>query len=143
MKTPVRSFFLIKLQALRPATLFKFRLQHRCFSMKFANFLRTIFFTEHFPWLPLKIMNSNNYLRVLPIFATRQFHQFFYKNSLTTLQSASTTVEHFYLLKIATIFENKTTYFKQEPHFLIDQPRIYSPVPNNRGVLIKGGRGEV
>ena len=26
---------------------FKNRLQHRCFSVKFAKFLRTIFFTEH------------------------------------------------------------------------------------------------
>ena len=31
---------------------------------------------------------------------------------INILQSASTVVEHFYLLKIATILENRTTYFK-------------------------------
>ena len=81
--------------------------------------------TEHLRWRLLKIMNSNNYWRVWPIFATRQLHQFFYKNSLTILSSASTVVEHFYLLKIATILETRATYFKQEPQFLIDQPGTY------------------
>ena len=66
------SFFLMKLQALRPATLLKTRLQHRCFPMKFAKFLRTPFFTEHLWWLLLKIMNSSSYLRVLPTVATKQ-----------------------------------------------------------------------
>ena len=37
--------------------------------------LRTPYFTEHLQWL--RTMNINNYLRVLPIFATNQFHQFF------------------------------------------------------------------
>ena len=37
------SFFLIKLQALRPVTLLKTD-QHTCFPMKLVNFLRTIFF---------------------------------------------------------------------------------------------------
>ena len=40
-----QSLFLIKLQALglRPATLFKKRLWHRCFPVNFAKFLRTSF----------------------------------------------------------------------------------------------------
>ena len=34
---------------------------------------------------------------------------------------ASTIMEHFCLLKMpATVFEMRTTYFKKEPHFLID-----------------------
>ena len=33
----------------------KKRLQHRCFSAKFANFLRTSFFTEYLRWLLLKL----------------------------------------------------------------------------------------
>ena len=37
-----------------PATLFKKRLQYRCFSVNFARFLRTPFFTEHLWWLLLK-----------------------------------------------------------------------------------------
>ena len=118
-------FLFNKVAGLKACNFIKNRLQHRCFPIKFTNFLRTPFFTEHFRWLLLKIMNSNNYLRVLPTFATRQFHQFFYKNSLMILPSASTIVEHFYLLKIAAILETRTIYFKQEPHFLIDQLRTY------------------
>ena len=39
--------------------------------MKFGNYLRTPFFTEHLWWLLLKIMNSSSYLTVLPIVATK------------------------------------------------------------------------
>ena len=38
---------------LRPATLFKKRLWHRCFPVNFAKFLRTPFFIEHLWWLLL------------------------------------------------------------------------------------------
>ena len=38
---------------LRPATLFKKILWHRCFPMNFAKFLRTSFFIEHLWWLLL------------------------------------------------------------------------------------------
>ena len=31
------------------------RLQHRCFPVKYAKYLRTHFFTEHLRWLPLNI----------------------------------------------------------------------------------------
>ena len=46
-----RSIFLIKLQAWR--SVIKKRLQHRCFPVKFAIFLRTPFFIEHLRWLLL------------------------------------------------------------------------------------------
>ena len=39
-------FFLIKLPASKPATLFKKRLWHRCFPVNFVKFLRTAFLTE-------------------------------------------------------------------------------------------------
>ena len=39
---------------LRPATLLKKRLWHRCFPVNFAKFQRTPFFTEHLRWLLLK-----------------------------------------------------------------------------------------
>ena len=39
--------FLIKLRNLRPATLLKKRLWHRCFPVNFVKFPRTPFFTEH------------------------------------------------------------------------------------------------
>ena len=53
--TCARVSFLIKLQAsgLRPATLLKKRLRHRCFPVNFVKFLRTHFFTERLRWLLL------------------------------------------------------------------------------------------
>ena len=39
--------------SLRPATLLKKRLWHRCFLLNFAKFLRTSFLTEHVWWLLL------------------------------------------------------------------------------------------
>ena len=44
--------FLIKLHTSRSATLLE-RLQHSCFPVKLAKFLRTFFFTEEFQWLLL------------------------------------------------------------------------------------------
>ena len=38
---------------LRPATLFKKKLWHRCFPVNFAKFARTVFLLEHFWWLLL------------------------------------------------------------------------------------------
>ena len=38
----------------RPATLLKKRLWHRCFLVNFAKFLRTHFLTEHLRWLLLQ-----------------------------------------------------------------------------------------
>ena len=52
-KTPVPESFCYNVAGLRPATLIKKRLWHRCFPMNFAKFLRTSFFTEHFWWLLL------------------------------------------------------------------------------------------
>ena len=53
-KHPCWSLFLIKLQVLKTCNFIKKRLQHRCFPVKFAKFLRTpFFFTKHFRWLLL------------------------------------------------------------------------------------------
>ena len=52
---------------LRPATLLKKRLWHRCFPMDFAKFLRTPFFKEHLLWLLLQKQFSN--------FATSNHHK--------------------------------------------------------------------
>ena len=48
-------------RGLRPATLLKKRLQHRCFPVNFANFLRTPFFAEHIQWLLLKYIVNMEY----------------------------------------------------------------------------------
>ena len=47
-------------QSLRPATLFKKRLWHRCFLVNFAKFLRTSFFIEHLRWLLLNAEKGAN-----------------------------------------------------------------------------------
>ena len=53
--TRARVSFSIKLRALglRPATLLKKRLWHRCFPVNFVKFLRRPFLTEHLRWLLL------------------------------------------------------------------------------------------
>ena len=54
-----QSPFFNKVAGLRPATLLKKRLWHRCFPVNFAKFLRTPFFTKHLRWLlemPLTFM---------------------------------------------------------------------------------------
>ena len=44
-----QSLFFNKVAGLRPATLLKERLWHRCFPVNFVEFLRTSFFIEHLP----------------------------------------------------------------------------------------------
>ena len=44
---------------MRPATLLKKRLWHRCFPVNFAKFLRTPFFIEHLWWLLLVVTRSS------------------------------------------------------------------------------------
>ena len=44
-----------KVAGLRPATLLKKRIWHRCFSVNFAIFLRTPFSTEQLRWLLLNV----------------------------------------------------------------------------------------
>ena len=46
-----QSLFFNKVAGLRPATLLKKRLWHRCFPANFVKFLRTPFFIEHLCWL--------------------------------------------------------------------------------------------
>ena len=49
-----------KVAGLRPATLLKKRLWHRCFLVNFVKFLRTPFYAEHL-WcvLPIKVKETN------------------------------------------------------------------------------------
>ena len=49
------SVFFDKVAGLKSLTLLEKRLQHRCFPVNFAKFLRTPFFTEHLQWLLLII----------------------------------------------------------------------------------------
>ena len=51
-----QSLFLNKVAGLRPQTLFKKRLWHWCFLVKFTKFLRTPVFIEHLRWLILLLL---------------------------------------------------------------------------------------
>ena len=50
-----QSLFFNKVSGLRPDTLLKKRLWHRCFSVNFGKFLRTPFYIEHPWWLFLQV----------------------------------------------------------------------------------------
>ena len=52
--TCARVSFFNKIAGLKPATLLKKRLWHRCFPMNAVKFLRTPFHIEHLWWLLLK-----------------------------------------------------------------------------------------
>ena len=54
-----QSLFFNKVEGLRPATLLKKKLWHRCFPVNFVKFLRTPFFAEHLWWLLLEIANAD------------------------------------------------------------------------------------
>ena len=54
-----QSLFFNKIAGLRPATLLKKRLWHRCFPVNFAKFRRTPIFTEQLRWLLLLLSYSN------------------------------------------------------------------------------------
>ena len=59
--TRVGSLFLNKVAGLRAAYLFKKRLQHKCFPVKYVKFVRTYFFTEHLRSLLLKLIVAVNF----------------------------------------------------------------------------------
>ena len=50
-----QSLFFNKVAGLKPATLLKERLWHRCFPVNFGKFVRKSFFTEHLWWLLLQL----------------------------------------------------------------------------------------
>ena len=54
-KNVCQRLFFNKVTCLRPETLLKVILWHRCFPVNFVEFLRTLFFIEHLWWLHLKI----------------------------------------------------------------------------------------
>ena len=58
-KNLCQSLFFNKVADLRPATLLKKKLWHRCFPADFAKFLRTPICTEHLQWLLLKFISHH------------------------------------------------------------------------------------
>ena len=53
-----QSLFFNQVAGLRPATLLKKRLWHRCFPVNFTKFLRTPILTEHLCWLILALLKK-------------------------------------------------------------------------------------
>ena len=51
-----RSLFFNRVAGLRPATLLRKKIWHKCFPVNFAKFSRTAFFTEHLWWLILSLV---------------------------------------------------------------------------------------
>ena len=76
---------LIKAERSRIATLLKKRLQHRCFLVNIAKFLRTPFFIEHLRWLLLKYISRNQliFARYMKVFFYKVV-LFFHQHKLTT-----------------------------------------------------------
>ena len=60
-----QSLFFNKVAGLRPATLLKERLWHRCFSANFTKFLKLPFLAEHLQWLLLVLELVILFLRLL------------------------------------------------------------------------------
>ena len=57
-KTSVLESLFSKVVSLEAWNVIKKRLQHRCFPVNIAKFLRTVFFIEYLRWLLLKILKS-------------------------------------------------------------------------------------
>ena len=57
-----QSLFFNKVADLRPATLLKKRLWHRCFPVNFAKYLRTPFLTEHLWSLLLMVLSKRLFI---------------------------------------------------------------------------------
>ena len=55
-KTPVSVSLFNKVASLQTYNFIKKRLQHGCFPVNIAKFLRRAFLIEHLPWLPLHLL---------------------------------------------------------------------------------------
>ena len=70
-----QSLFFNKVEGLRPETLLKKSLWHRCFPMNFAKFLRTPFSQNTFGWLLLTTASFRGVCRTLSNFYDGTFLQ--------------------------------------------------------------------
>ena len=75
----------------------------------------------------MRVYNENNEQQQLPESSANSCYKIVSPILLQKLiNDFATILEHFYLLKMSTtVFETRTTYFKKELHFLIDQPRTF------------------
>ena len=100
-KTPVSSLFCNKVAGLRPATFLKKRLQHRCFPVNIAKFLRA----------PISRISANGYLYILFIIFTPFFVSL--SNLVGLKKFLSTCFISFYkLARLLIILYLSNIYFK-------------------------------
>ena len=76
-KTAVLESLFIKSTGLKTCNIIKKRLQHSYFPVNFAKFLRTAFFIEHLPWLPLNNYFSSNNTLIVVVSIFPIFYQFY------------------------------------------------------------------
>ena len=76
-----QSLFFNIVAGLRPVTLLKKRLWHRCFPVNFAKFLRTLFFTVHLRW---PLLNIQAFICNFE-YVTTKYHVFFYRIAIIRL----------------------------------------------------------
>ena len=74
-----QSLFFNKVAGLRPGTLLKKILWHRCFLVNFTKFLRTPFLTEHLGWLLLFLFVKATTLQLFSLRVISTSYQRYYK----------------------------------------------------------------
>ena len=77
--------FFDKVAGLRPATLLKKRLWHRCFPVNFAKFSRTTFFKEHLRWLLLTLLRGITSKHDCDFYCLNYLHSFRTENKLKNM----------------------------------------------------------
>ena len=110
-----QSAFFNKVAGLRPKTLLKIKLWHRCFPVNFAKTLRIPFFIEHLWWLLLSLHWSH----VNGIFSSNPANIYLFKiNNRSTRKKCETTrlnSKIFYLFsaypsKLSNVMKNNLMY---------------------------------
>ena len=72
-KTPVLQSLFYKVASFQTCKFIKKKLQHRCFPVKLAKFLRTAFLKEHLPW-PHLIFGTTNVINTQCSHQSRDLH---------------------------------------------------------------------
>ena len=96
-----------KVVGLQSCDFIKRRLQHRCFPVNIAKFLRTTFFIEHLWWLLLNFLQNLLKITVKKVISQWRFSQKFLRNHFLVLAAT-------FLLKITLlqVFPNFCFSFK-------------------------------
>ena len=118
MKTPVLESLFNTVTGLRPATLLKTRLWHRCFAVSFAKFLRTTFYIEHLVTTSYFIQFPKQFLHSDYIFVYFHFHLFIWPTTdfKQWLKISFRASAHWQGTNVLRIFYYKIQKEKEEKH---------------------------